>query len=125
MKTFLKRLTLLVALPICALANFTSPASADSTSELILNTMCEGGYNVSVWRNRTSSELQYRATGPFGDLTLGKGTRQATEGVQVYRFSKGVYEIWVWDGTLDSAQSGTLDLYKNKSIIAHKNCTKT
>ena len=125
MKTFLKRLTLLVALPICALANFTSPASADSTSDLILNTKCEGGYNVRIWRDRTTSEFKYRATGPLGDLNLDKGTRQPTEGVQVYRFSRGVFDISVWDGTLDSAQSGSLDLYQNKSLIAHQNCTKT
>ena len=124
MKTFLKRLTLLVALPICALANFTSPASADSTSDLILNTTCAGGYNVSIWRNRTSSELRYRATSRHGDLSLGKGTRQATEGVQVYRFSNGAFEYWVWDGTLDSAQSGTLEVYKNNRILMRQNCTK-
>ena len=125
MKTFLKRLTLLVALPICALANFTSPASADSTADLILSTKCGGGYNVNIWRNYTSGELLYRSTSRNGNLSLGRGTRQATEGVQVYRFRNGDYQYWVWDGTLDSTQSGTLEVYQNNRILMRQDCTKT
>lgn len=40
MKTLLKRSALLLALPISVLANFSLPASADSTAGIILSTKC-------------------------------------------------------------------------------------
>jgi hypothetical protein len=125
MKTLLTRLTLLLALPICALANFSLPAAADSTADLILSTKCTGGYNVNIWRNYTSGELLYRSTSRNGNLSLGRGTSQATEGVRVYRFRNGDYEYWVWDGTLDNPQSGTLEVYKNNRILMRQTCTKS
>jgi hypothetical protein len=81
MKTLLTRLTLLLALPICAVANFPLPAAADSTADLILSTECRGGYNVNIWRNYTIGELLYRSTSHNGNLSLGRGKSQATEGV--------------------------------------------
>jgi hypothetical protein len=124
MKKLLKSLALLVALPICALANFPLPAAADSTAALILSTKCRGGYNVNIWRNHTSGELLYRSTSRNGNLSLGRGTSQATEGVRVYRFRNGDYQYWVWDGTLDSPQSGTLEVYKDNRIKMRQTCTK-
>jgi hypothetical protein len=47
MKTLLKRLVLLFALPICALATFPLPASADSTADLILSMQCGDSYNIN------------------------------------------------------------------------------
>ena len=125
MKTLLKRSALLLALPICALANFSLPAAADSTAALILSTKCRGGYNVNIWRNKTSGELLYRSTSGKGNLSLGRGTSQATEGVRVYRFQNGDYKYQVWDGTLDSSQSGTLEVYKNNRILMQQACTKS
>jgi hypothetical protein len=116
---------LLLALPISILANFSFRASADSTAGLILSTKCRGGYNVNIWQKYTSGELLYRATSPNGNLSLGKGTKQATEGVRVYKFRSGIYEYWVWDGTLDSPQSGTLEVYKNKRILMKQACRKS
>ncbi|MDM9582070.1 hypothetical protein [Nostoc sp. GT001] len=125
MKTLLKRSALLLALPISILANFSLPASADSTAGIILSTKCQGGYNINIWQNYTNGELLYRATNPNGNLSLGKGTSQATEGVRVYKFRNGIYEYWVWDGTLDNPQSGTLEVYKNKRILMKQACRKS
>ena len=125
MKTLLKRAALLFALPISVLANFSLRASADSTAGIILSTKCKGGYNINVWQNHTSGELLYRSTSPNGNLSLGRGTSQATEGVRVYKFRKGNHEYWVWDGTLDNPQSGTLEVYKNNRILMRQACKKT
>lgn len=124
MKTLLNRSTFLFALATCIAANFSLPATADSTASLILSLRCRGGYNVNIWKTKTSGELLYRSTSPNGNLSLGKGTRQATEGVHVYRFRNGDYQYWVWDGTLDSKQSGTLEVYKNNRIQLQRACTK-
>ncbi|WDD37019.1 hypothetical protein PQG02_34985 (plasmid) [Nostoc sp. UHCC 0926] len=124
MKTLLKRSALLLALPISVLVNFSLPASADSTAGIILSTKCQGGYNINIWQNYSSGELLYRATNPNGHLSLGKGTKQATEGVRVYKFRNRNYQYWVWDGTLDSPQSGTLEVYKNNRILMRQTCRK-
>ena len=79
---------------------------------------------VNIWQNYRSGELLYRSTSRNGNLSLGSGTRQATEGVQVYRFRNGDYEYWVWDGILDSAQSGTLEVYRDNRILMRQDCTK-
>lgn len=124
MKTLLKIAALLLALPISVLANFSLRASADSTAVIILSTKCRGGYNINIWQNHTSGKLLYRATSPNGNLSLGRGTSQATEGLRVYKFRKGNYEYWVWDGTLDNPQSGTLEVYKNNQSLMQQVCTK-
>jgi hypothetical protein len=120
MKTF----AFFLALPISILANFSLRASADSTAGIILSTKCQGGYNINIWQNYTNGELLYRATSANGNLSLGKGTNQATEGVRVYKFRNGIYEYWVWDGTLDNPQSGTLEVYKNNRLLTQQACTK-
>lgn len=125
MNTLLKISALFLALPISVLTNFFLPVSADSTASIILSTKCRGGYNINIWQNRTSRELLYRATSSKGNLNLGRGTVKATEGVRVYKFRSGNYEYWVWDGTLDSPQSGTLEVYKNNRILMQKACTKS
>ena len=121
MKTLLKRLSLLVALPICALANFPLPAAADSTAALLLSTKCRGGYNINIWRNKTSGELLYRSTNGSGNLSLGRGTSHTAEGVRVYRFQNGDYEYWLWDGT-DSSRSETLQIYKDNRVLMQQLC---
>jgi hypothetical protein len=113
------------AIPINAFAIFSLRASADSTAGIILSTKCQGGYNINIWQNHTDGELLYRATSPNGNLSLGSGTSQATEGVRVYKFRKGNYEYWVWDGTLDNPQSGILEVYKNNRILMQQACTKS
>ncbi|MEP0884684.1 hypothetical protein [Microcoleus sp. FACHB-SPT15] len=124
MKTLLKISALLLALPISVLANFSLKASADSTAGIILSTRCQGGYNINIWQNHSSGELLYRVTSPNGNLSLDGGTTQATEGVRVYKFRNGNYQYWVWDGTLDNPQSGTLEVYKNNRILMQRTCTK-
>ncbi|NQE38452.1 hypothetical protein E5S67_06237 [Microcoleus sp. IPMA8] len=125
MKTLLKKSALLLAIPICVLTNFSLPASADSTADLILSTRCQGGYNINIWKKKASGELLYRSTSSNGNLSLGGGTSKATEGVRVYKFRKGNYQYWVWDGTLDSPKSGTLEVYKNNRILMQKACRKS
>jgi hypothetical protein len=124
MKAFLNRSTILLALATSMIAHFALPASADSTANLFLNLQCQGGYNVNIWKTKKSGELLYRSTSSNGNLSLGKGTSQATEGVRVYKFQNGNYQYWVWDGTLDSQQSGTLEVYKDNSIQQKYACTK-
>jgi len=124
METLLKISVLLLALPISVLANFSLRASADSTAGIILSTRCQGGYNINIWQNHTSGELLYRVTSPNGNLSLDGGTRQTTEGIRVYKFRNGNYQYWVWDGTLDNRQSGTLEVYKNNRILMQQPCTK-
>jgi hypothetical protein len=120
----LKEAALLLILPIGIAANSPLPAFADSTASLILSMKCRGGYNINIWQNYTSGELLYRATNPNSRLSLGKGTKQATEGVRVYKFRNRNYEYWVWDGTLDDSQSGTLEVYKNNRILMRRTCRK-
>jgi hypothetical protein len=124
MKAFLNYSTILPALAISMILHFALPASADSTANLLLNLQCEGGYNVDIWKTKQSGELLYRSTSSNGKLSLGRGTSQATEGVRVYKFQKGNHQYWVWDGTLDSQQSGTLEVYKNNTIQRRYACTK-
>jgi hypothetical protein len=124
MKTLLKRFALLLAVPICVLTNFSLTASADSTAGIVLSTKCQGGYDINIWRNYTSGELLYRSTSANGNLSLGGGTSKATKGVRVYKFRNGDYEYWVWDGTLDSKQSGTLEVYQNNRILMQQTCKK-
>ncbi len=125
MKTFLERAALLLALPICIFGHFSLPAAADSTADLILSTQCQGGYNIDIWQNYQSGELLYRATSPNSNLSLGSGISQATEGVRVYKFRNGDYEYWVWDGTLDDSQAGTLEVYQNNRILMRQACTRS
>ena len=124
MKTLLTKFALLFALPICTLANFSLPASADSTADLILNLQCQGGYDINIWKTRASGELLYRSTGDNGNLSLGRGTSQATEGVRVYRFQNYNYEYWVWDGTLDNSKAGTLEVYRNHHMLMQRDCVQ-
>lgn len=125
MKTLLKRAALFFALPICISGSFSLPAAADSTADIILSTQCQGGYNINIWRNYRSGELLYRATSPHGNLSLGGGTSQVIEGVRVYKFRNGNYEYWVWDGTLDDPQAGTLEVYQNDWLLMRQDCTES
>lgn len=125
MRTLLKRSALLLTLTICVSANFALRASADSTAGLILSMKCQGGYNINLWKKHASGELLYRSTSPKGNLSLGGGTSEATEGVRVYKFRNRNYQYWVWDGTLDSQQSGTLEVYENNRIRMRQACTKS
>jgi hypothetical protein len=124
MKKLLTKFALLFALPIGAFANFSLPASADSTADLILSLQCQGGYDINIWKTYVSGELLYRSTGNNGDLSLGGGTSQATEGVRVYRFRNDNYQYWVWDGTLNSSKAGTLEVYKNNRILMKRSCAQ-
>ena len=123
MTPILKKSALLLGLVTSVLANPLS-AWADSTAGIVLSMKCQNGYNINIWQNYRSNELLYRSTSRNGNLSLGKGTSQATEGVRVYKFRNGIYQYWVWDGTLDNSQSGTLEVYKNNRILMQRACQK-
>lgn len=124
MKTPLKRFVLPLVLPASILAIFSLSASADSTAGIVLSMNCQCGSTINIWQNSTSGELLYRATSPIGNLSLGRGTRQTTEGVRVYKFRNGNYQYWLWDGTLDNPNSGVLEVYENNRILTQQSCTK-
>ena len=124
MKLLLKKLALLSLVAGLTPALFAGPAAADSTADLLLNLRCRGGYNPQVWRDRASGTLLYRTTSPHGNLNLKGGTVQNTEGVRVYKFRNGTYDYWVWDGTLDSQDAGTLEVYERNRILMQQPCRK-
>lgn len=125
MRTLVKKSALFLALATCVSANFSLPAFADSTAGLILSMKCQGGYDINLWKKHSSGELLYRSTSSHGNLSLGRGTSEATEGVRVYKFQNRNYQYWVWDDTLDSQQSGTLEVYENNRIRMQQACTKS
>lgn len=121
--------TILFSLCTTLAAGFTAvltpvSALADSTADLVLNLQCRGGYDVQIWRDYNTDALLYRSQGPLGNLELNGGTVQATEGTQVYRFQNDSYQYWVWDGTLDSQDAGTLEVYQNNRILMQEPCRK-
>lgn len=124
MKTLFKKLALLGAVANCISLSLALPAAADSTADMVLALRCRGGYNIQVWQNRSSDELLYRATSHHGNLNIDGGTAQNTEGVRLYKFQNGNYEYWVWDGTLDSQDAGTLEVYENSRILMQQACRK-
>lgn len=124
MKSILKLLTLPIAAS-CVLGVSCRLAFADSTADLILNLRCQDQYKVQVWRNRTTNELMYRSQSPKdGNLAINKGTSRTAEGLRVYEFRRGMNRYSVWDGTLDSAQEGILEVYKNDRRLVERDCEK-
>lgn len=125
MEGALRKLVLLAVVAANSTPVFLAlPAAADSTADLVLNLRCRGGFNTQVWQNRTSDTFLYRTTSPHGDLSLDGGTVQNTEGVRVYKFQNGNYQYWVWDGTLDSQDAGTLEVYQDNRILMQQPCRK-
>ncbi len=113
-----------IALSVIPLSLFSPPAIADSTADLVLHLKCQDGYNVEVWRNRTTKGLTYRSTSPAGNLVSYQGMSKKTEGTTVYKFFNGSYQYWAWDGTLDSPQAGTLEVYQNNRLSSRRTCKK-
>jgi hypothetical protein len=124
MKVWLRKSTILGIVASCIRAFLPSPAAADSTADLLLNLRCGGGYNPQVWRDRSSGRYLYRIQSATGNLNLNRGTVQSTEGVRVYKFRNGSYQYWVWDGTLDSKQAGTLEVYRTNRLVMRQPCRK-
>ncbi|MBW4444987.1 MAG: hypothetical protein KME10_28120 [Plectolyngbya sp. WJT66-NPBG17] len=124
MKTRLKQSTVLLGLTTCVLAQLSLPASADSTADLVLSLKCQDDYIVNVWRRHRSDELLYRAIGPLGSLSLGKGTRENTGAAQVYKFKNGNYNYQAFEGRGDHQGRGTLEVFKNGRSILTQACTR-
>lgn len=96
---------------------------ADSTADLLVSLNCDD-YHVEIWQNRTTGNYLYRAQGFAGSLSLNNGTREATEGVTVYKFKRGNYDYWVWDGSLDSPDQGQLVVYRSNRQVMERSCTQ-
>ncbi|OKH42892.1 hypothetical protein NIES2101_32120 [Calothrix sp. HK-06] len=123
MKTLRKQILLLLGSMTCLSVYLSLPASADSTANLILSLKCQNEYTVNIWKRHNSGELLYRATGPLGNLSLGKGTGNNTGSAQVYKFKNGEYEYQVLGGRGDHQGKGTLEVYKNGNSIFTQTCT--
>lgn len=113
-----------IALSIAPLSLSIPSAIADSTASLVLHLKCQDGYTVEVWRNRTTQGLTYRSTSPSGNLVSYQGMSKKTEGTTVYKFLNGSYQYWVWDGTLDSPNAGTLEVYQRDRLSSRRTCKK-
>jgi hypothetical protein len=124
MKPLLKKSTVLLGLTTCVLAHLSLPASADSTAGLLLTLKCQSDYTVNVWQRYASGELLYRATGPLGNLSLGKGSKADTGSAQVYKFKHGDYVYQVLSGRGDHRQKGTLEVLKNGRSLLSQTCTQ-
>ncbi|MBW4625969.1 MAG: hypothetical protein KME49_10810 [Brasilonema octagenarum HA4186-MV1] len=122
MKLLPKQSTVLLGLMTCVLAHLPSLASADSTADLLLSLNCQSDYTVNVWRRYASGELLYRATGPLGNLSLGKGTKENTGAAEVYKFRNGNYVYQVLGGRGDHRQQGTLAVFKNGRSFLNQAC---
>ncbi|MBW4540183.1 MAG: hypothetical protein KME43_13700 [Myxacorys chilensis ATA2-1-KO14] len=122
MKLLPKQSTVLLGLMTCVLAHLPLPASADSTADLLLSLKCQNDYTVDVWRRYASGELLYRAKGPLGNLSLGKGTRETTGAAEVYKFRNSNYVYQVLGGRGDHRQQGTLEVFKNGRSFLSQAC---
>lgn len=122
MKMLLLSLSTALATGI-TVALLPSSTRADSTADLLVGLNCSD-YYVEIWQNRSSGNYLYRAQGFTGSLALDNGTREATEGVVVYKFQNADYEYWVWDGSLDSPDQGQLEVYHNNQQVMQRSCTK-
>ena len=122
MKLRLARLSAALATGITT-ALFPFVALADSTADLLVALNCDD-YYVEIWQDRSSDQYLYRAQGFTGSLSLDNGTREATEGVVVYKFQNGEYDYWVWDGSLDSPDEGQLEVYRNNQQVMQRACVQ-
>lgn len=78
-------------------------------------------YTVTL-RQYQDKSFSYQSRSKYGNLNLEKGTVKNTEGVRVIKFRRANTEYWVWDGTLDSKNLGTLEVYQNNRIILRRDC---
>ncbi|QLE57963.1 hypothetical protein [Nostoc sp. TCL26-01] len=124
MKSLLKQFTLMLGLTTCVLGSLSLSASADSTAGLILNLTCQGDYTVNIWRRYSSGELLYRATGPLGNLSLGKGVMENTGAAKVYKFKHSNYTYQIVGGRGDHQQQGALEVFKNGRSILSQACSQ-
>ena len=124
MKILLKRSVSLFSLAICTLVYFSRSASADSTADLILSLKCPNEYTVNIWKRYSSGEFLYRATGPLGNLSLGKGTIENTGAAQVYQFKKGNYQYRVIGGKGDHKNEGALEVSNDIRSILSQACSQ-
>jgi hypothetical protein len=125
MNTRLKQSVWLLGWVTAILVQFTLPAAADSTADLILSLQCPGEYTVNVWQRYGSQELLYRGSGPLGQLNLGKGTRDRTGAAQVYKFKQGDYDYQAIGGTQEHQGRGTLAVFKKGRAILNLVCTES
>jgi hypothetical protein len=122
MKLLLKQSTVLLGLMTCISGLLPLSASADSTAGLLLTLKCQNDYTVNIWRRYASGELLYRATGPLGNLSLGKGAKENTGTAEVYKFRAGDYTYQVLGGRGDHQQRGTLEVFKNGRTLFSQAC---
>lgn len=119
MRRFIKKLALPLALGT-GLTTATLPAAA-SAPVIWSQTYYCNEYTVTLQQYEDKS-FSYQSRSDYGNLDLWRGTAKYTEGVRVIKFRNSNTEYWVWDGTLDSSNSGTLEVYQNNRLILQRDC---
>ncbi|VXD13127.1 hypothetical protein [Planktothrix paucivesiculata] len=107
---------------LTTLISLSLPVKADSTADLMVLYNC-GEFKIEVWQKKNSGQLIYRSTSSAGNINLTGGKQENTEGVRVYKFRSGDNEYWVWQGTLDNPDTGTLEVYKNGRQVMQRTCS--
>ncbi|WRH67512.1 MAG: hypothetical protein RSE13_03755 [Planktothrix sp. GU0601_MAG3] len=44
--------------------------------------------------------------------------------MRVYKFRSGNNEYWLWQGTIDNPDAGTLEVYKNGRQVMQRSCSQ-
>ena len=101
---------------------FPIPPQSASSGKMFVG-QC-GNYEITVSSAPGGSYSYQARSAASGNLDLTGGTVKSTEGVKVYKFRYGNMEYWVWDGTLDSANAGRLEVYQNNRLTLALPCVK-
>ncbi len=112
-----------IALPTALVTGLTTAALPAAASAPVIwsRTYYCSEYTVTLDQYQDKS-FSYQSRSKYGNLDLYKGTVKYTEGVRVIKFRNANTEYWVWDGTLDSSNLGTLEVYQNNRLILRRDC---
>jgi hypothetical protein len=119
MRNLIKKIALPAAL-VTGLSTATLPAAASAPATWSRTYYCRE-YAVTLHQYQDKS-FSYHSRSKYGNLNLGQGTVKYTEGVRVIKFRNANTQYWVWDGTLDSPNLGTLEVYQNNRLILQRQC---
>ncbi|WP_308189213.1 hypothetical protein [Nostoc mirabile] len=124
MKTEVRRYTLdgkaegVVKLPGIGTAGGFKGDQGDPETFFIFTSFNTPGviYRYDVASNTARVWAQPKVAINLNQIAVEQRFYRSKDGTRVYKFQNGNYQYWVWDGTLDSQQSGTVEVYKNNAI---------
>lgn len=119
MRNLIKKIALPAAL-VTGLTTAALPAAASAPVTWSRTFYCSE-YTVTL-RQHQDKSFSYQSRSKYGNLNLGQGTVKYTEGVRVIKFRNANTQYWVWDGTLDSRNKGTLEVYQNNRLVLQRQC---